>query len=120
MVVMVELRTGGDGYPATVLHDLPQPRYYRFHPITMQDGDEERRGFAPERARIPLHDREVGSNEWGEIYLVHDQELRASDAWTTLARHLVPASYVYDIDRGVHQLRAKRGRQVVSAALDED
>src|SRR5207245_11665208 len=55
-----------------------------------------------------------------EVDLVDDEQVRARDARSTLARDLLALGDVDHVDRRVHQLRAERRGQIIAAALDEE
>jgi hypothetical protein len=70
--------------------------------------------------RVARHDAEVGADRLGEIGLVHDEEVRLRDPGTPLARHLVPAGHVDDVDRVVGELAAEVRSEVVAARLAKE
>ncbi len=72
LVVVVGTGGGGRGRPATALDGLAHPDDHAVHPVTVQDGGEERGSFAAQGARVTLHDGEVGADERGEVGLVYD------------------------------------------------
>ena len=55
-----------------------------------------------------------------KVNLVDDEQVGAGDAGAALARNLVAARHVNDVDGDVHELGAEGRREVVAAALDED
>ena len=61
----------------------------------------------------------LGADVRREIDLVDDQQVRPGDAGAALARNLVAARDVDDVDRRVDQLGAEAGGEVVAAALEK-
>ncbi len=55
-----------------------------------------------------------------QIDLVNDQQIRARNSGSTLARYFVSTRYVDDVNRNVDQFGAEHGGKVVAAALDEN
>ena len=55
----------------------------------------------------------------GQVALVHNQQVTLGDAWPALARDLVAARHVDDIDDEVGQLAAVVCGEIVAARLDE-
>src|SRR5262245_17430010 len=97
----------------------PDPGDDPVQPFTRLQVREHERLPAAHEARVALHDAEVGADVRRQIDLVDHQQVRARDARTTLARNLVAARDVDDVDRRVRQFRAEAGREIVAAALDE-
>ncbi len=71
------------------------------------------------RARVARHHLEIGADERRQVGLVDDQQVRLRDARPALARDLVAAGHVDDVDGEVGELAAELRGQVVAAALDE-
>ena len=81
---------------------------------------EHHRPVAAHPRSVARHDAEVGADRVGEIGLVHDEEVRLRDPGAALARHLVPAGNVDDVDRVVGELAAEVRSEVVAARLAEE
>src|SRR5262249_56302124 len=81
-------------------------------------GEEEGRGGGG-AAGGAFHPGGGGARGGRQIDFVDDREVGAGDAGAALARNLLALGDVDDVDRRVDQLGAERGRQVVTAALDQ-
>ena len=80
----------------------------------------EKKGACASHAlRVGCHDREIRANEWREVDLVDDQQIRARDAGTALARNLFAARDINHINSQVGELRTEGCRKVVATGLDE-
>jgi len=69
---------------------------------------------------VAVHDGEVGADREREVGLVDDEEVGLRDAGPALARDLVAAGDVDDVDGVIGQLPAEVRGQVVAARLDEE
>jgi len=68
---------------------------------------------------LELHQVDVGAHGARQVALVDDEQIGARDAGPALARHLVAARNVDDVDDEVGQLARVVGGQIVAAALDQ-
>lgn len=80
---------------------------------------EDERAFAAHLQRVSLHDREVRAHGGGEVDLVDDQEVALGDARPALARNLVTAGDVDDLDREVSQFPAEAGGEIIASGFDK-
>src|SRR5262249_42695288 len=71
-------------------------------------------------SRVTSHHSKVGSDVRREIDLVDDEQIAAGYAGSALARHLVAAGHVDDVDTHVNQLRAERCGEVVAPGFEKD
>lgn len=69
---------------------------------------------------LSLHQVDICAHRIRQIAFVDDQQITASDSWTTFSGHLVPTSDVNHIDDEVGQLAAVVRSEIVSAALDQE
>ncbi len=77
-------------------------------------------GLAPPHAPgVPVHHLEAGTDQRGKVDLVDDQEIRAGDAGTALARDLLAGRDIDHVDREIRELGAEGRGQVVAAGLDQ-
>lgn len=109
---------------ANLIRPTPLPRAQNqphniLHPLPVLHHREDRRAPVPHPPRIPLHDLHVRPDRLRQIDLVHHEQVAPRDARPALARHLVPARHVDDVDDEVGQLPAVVCREVVAPALDE-
>ena len=65
------------------------------------------------------HHVEVGADVRRQVDLVDDEQIAARHARAALARDLVAAGDVDDVDADVDELGAERRREVVAAGLEE-
>src|SRR5437763_450449 len=61
----------------------------------------------------------IGTDVRRQVDLVDDEQVRARDARSALARDLLPLRHVDDVDRRVDELGTEGGGQVVAAALHQ-
>src|ERR1041384_2536569 len=106
---------------------LPFPQELKLSPrdpalpsSTVPDVGEAERPVAAHRLRVARHHAEVRADVRREIDLVDDEEVRARDARPALARNLVAAGHVDDVNGGIDELRAEAGGEVVAAALEQN
>src|SRR5262249_50055990 len=85
----------------------PNPRDHLRQSVARLEAGEEERPLAAHRPGVALHHGKAGADVRREVDLVDDQEIRARDARSALARNLVAARDVDDIDRGVDELGAE-------------
>src|SRR4030095_3359428 len=69
--------------------------------------------------RVGCHDREIRADQRREVDFVDDQQIRARDAWTALARNLLATCDIDDSEGEVGGLWAEGRREVVPAGFDE-
>ena len=91
----------------------PNPRDHIHEARTALQVREEKRPVASHQLRVAGHDVEVRADVGREIDLVDHEQVGARDARSALARNLVAARDVDDVDRRIDQLRAEARRQVV-------
>src|SRR5215204_566017 len=75
---------------------------------------------APHPPRVLLHDGEARADMRREVDLVDDEKVGAGDPGTALARDLLAAGDVDDVDRQVGELWREGRGEVVAAGLDEN
>lgn len=79
-------------------------------PLPIFDNRKNSRASLPHLRRIPLHDLQIRTHSLSKIDLVDNQQIRARDPRSALARHLVPARNIDHVDDEVGQLaRVVRG-----------
>src|SRR5579862_1901525 len=101
-------------------HLLTDPCRQFWHPDARREVRKQEGPLAPHLAGIAVHDLKRGAHIRSEIDFVDYQQIRARDSRTALARNLVSGRDVDDVDGDIHQLRAERSRQIVSAALNKN
>src|SRR5262249_20136099 len=77
------------------------------------------RAFGPHALGIRRHDGEVRADQRRQVDLVDDEQVRAGDSWSALARYLFACRDVDHVNREIRQLGTERRRQVVPARFDE-
>ena len=82
-------------------------------------GEEPRRAAA-DRPRIGVHPGQIGPDVRREVRLVDHEQVAQDEARSPLARDLVAAGDVDDVQAVVDELGAERQGQVVAAALEQD
>ena len=70
--------------------------------------------------RVPLHDREIGANSFGQIGLVYYQKICQGDSRAALSGDLVTARYVDDVNRVIGEFPAEVGGQIITTGLDQE
>src|SRR5690606_18950594 len=76
--------------------------------------------FAAHALRVGFHHTEIGTDERREIDLVDDKEIGPGNARAALARDLLAAGDVDDVDRDVGKFRRERRGEVAAPGLDKD
>lgn len=87
--------------------------------LPILDLSENSRPALAHATRVALHDSQIRANRLSEVDLVDDKQVAARDAGPALARHLVAARDVDDVDDKVGQLARVVRRQVVASGLDQ-
>src|SRR5690606_26057078 len=86
----------------------------------MTNGGEHERTISSHLLGITIHDFEGSADVRRKVGLVDDQEIRAGDARTSLARDLVSTGNIDHVDREVGELGTEGRREIVATALDDD
>src|SRR4051812_12861132 len=81
---------------------------------------EHERPPAPHPPGVLLHDGEARADMRREVDLVDDEKVGAGDPGTALARDLLAAGDVDDVDRQVGELGREGRGEVIAAGLDEN
>jgi len=84
------------------------------------DPGEDEGAIAAHLRAVSFHDREVGADGLRQVGLVDDQEVGLGNSRPALARNLITARDVDDVDRVVGELPAEVGGEVVAAGLAEE
>lgn len=88
--------------------------------VSVLDPGEDEGAIAAHLCAVALHDREVGSDRFGQVGLVDDQEVGLGDSRAALARDLVASGDVDHVDRIVGEFPAEMGGEVVAAGFAEE
>ncbi len=89
------------------------------HPRAVFDRGEDKGAVAPHATRVAIHHLKIGAHLGGEVDLVDDQEIRLGDAGSALARNLITAGDVDDLDGEVCEFPAETSSQVVPAGFEQ-
>src|SRR4030095_16957083 len=98
---------------------LPNPGHHVIHAFASLEVGKHEGLLTAHHFRITVHDLEVCPNIRGKIRLVDHEKIGSRDARTSLARNLVASRDVDDVDRRVHQFRAKTRGEIVATALEK-
>src|SRR5215216_3436273 len=80
---------------------------------------EHERPCASHPPRITLHHLEVGTDKMRQVGLVDHEQIRLRDAWTALARNLVAARDIDDIDRVISEVATELRGEIIASAFHE-
>src|SRR3954462_14776945 len=106
----------GFGEPAGLLDEAR----HRLDALAGAQVREHERARAPHPPGVLLHDEEARADMRREVDLVDDEKVGAGDAGPALARDLLAAGDVDDVDREVGELGREGRGEVVAAGLDEN
>ena len=70
--------------------------------------------------RIGAHHIQISTDHRCEIGFIDYEQVALRDPWSAFTRNFFAGCNIDDVNRQVAQFRAKRGSEVVSAALNED
>lgn len=90
-----------------------------FQSLFLLDHREDGRSALPHPSAVSLHDPQVCAYGLGQVAFVHDQKIALRDARPALARDLVAARNVDNVDDEVGQLARVVRRKVVPAGLNQ-
>src|SRR5918994_6524456 len=105
--------SGSFGKPARLLDEAR----YRLDALARTQVREHEGSGAPHSRGILLHDGKARADMRREVDLVDDEEIGAGDARPALARDLLAARYVDDVDREIGELRREGGGEIVAAGF---
>src|SRR5215468_7056877 len=95
------------------------PTHHAIQPFAGHEVREDERPVTAHSAAIPIHDAKIGFDIRSKINFIDDEEVRACDAWSALARNLVALGHIDHVDGVIRKFRTEGCGKVITTALDK-